>query len=41
MGFGKYKGTPIKDIDSGYVSWYRRQADTDPYYLKAFKMAGF
>ena len=41
MGFGKYKGLPIKDLDRGYVSWYRRQADTDPYYLEAFKRAGF
>lgn len=42
MGFGKYKGDPIdRTLDPGYVRWYRAQADTDPYYLEAFKRAGF
>lgn len=41
MGFGKYKGTPIKDMDRGYVRWYRQQSDTDPYYLEAFRRAGY
>ncbi|MCY1482350.1 hypothetical protein D9M68_159040 [compost metagenome] len=41
MGFGKHKGTAIKEIDAGYVRWYRGQAETDPYYLEAFKRAGF
>lgn len=43
MGFGKHKGTPIElgQLDRGYVQWYRRQSDTDPYYLKAFEKAGF
>jgi exodeoxyribonuclease X len=41
MGFGKHKGTPIADVDPGYVRWYRRQDETDPMYLKAFDMAGF
>ncbi len=42
MGFGKYKGDPIdRTLDPGYVRWYRGQSDTDPYYLEAFKRAGF
>lgn len=41
MGFGKHKGTPIAEVDPGYVRWYRGQADTDPHYLEAFKRAGF
>jgi exodeoxyribonuclease X len=40
MTFGKYKGTPIKDVDKGYVKWYRAQPDTDPYLLIAFSRAG-
>lgn len=41
MGFGKHKGTPIAEVDPGYVRWYRGQADTDHWYLEAFKRAGF
>ena len=41
MGFGKHKGTPIGQVDPGYVRWYRSQTETDPYYLAAFKKAGF
>ena len=41
MGFGKHKGAAIKDVDPSYVRWYRGQAETDPYYLEAFKRAGF
>jgi exodeoxyribonuclease X len=43
MGFGKHKGTKIArgQLDAGYVRWYRGQAETDPYYLEAFKRAGF
>lgn len=41
MGFGKHTGLPINQVDSGYVRWYRGQAETDPYYLAAFKLAGF
>lgn len=41
MGFGKHKGTPIGQVDPSYVQWYRRQAETDPFYLEAFKRAGF
>lgn len=41
MGFGKYRGMPVNQVDRGYVSWYRKQADTDPYYLEAFRRAGY
>lgn len=43
MGFGKHKGTPIErgQLDPSYVSWYRRQPETDPYYIEAFKRAGY
>lgn len=41
MGFGKHKGQPISKVDAGYVRWYRSQAETDPFYLEAFKRAGF
>lgn len=41
MGFGKHKGTPIAQVDAGYVRWYRGQAETDPFYLEAFRRAGF
>ena len=43
MGFGKHKGVAIErgQLDPSYVQWYRRQAETDPYYLEAFKRAGF
>ena len=37
MGFGKYKGTPVAEVDSGYMQWYLRQDDVDPYYEKAFR----
>jgi exodeoxyribonuclease X len=40
MSFGKYKGQPIRNVDGGWVAWYRRQEDTDEYLLKAFKLAG-
>lgn len=39
MTFGKHKGKPISDVDRGYANWYRRQEDTDPYLLEAFKRA--
>jgi exodeoxyribonuclease X len=41
MGFGKHKGEPIRSVPRSYISWYRSQAETDPYYLTAFKNAGF
>lgn len=36
MAFGKYKGWLIADVPSDYISWCLRQADTDPYLVKAF-----
>lgn len=41
IGFGKHKGTPIGQVPRDYVKWYRGTADTDPYLLKAFELAGF
>jgi exodeoxyribonuclease X len=41
MRFGKHIGTPISQVPSGYVRWYRGSEDQDPYYLEAFKRAGF
>lgn len=40
MAFGKYKGRPVHEVDGGWISWYRRQEDPDPYLLKAFKRIG-
>ena len=40
MTFGKYKGMAIRDVPYGYVTWYRRQEDQDPYLLQAFRLAG-
>ena len=40
MAFGKYKGEPISAVDRGYMNWYRRQPDTDPYVLEAFRRNG-
>lgn len=37
--FGKHKGTLVKDVPSDYRKWYAKQADADPYLLKAFEMA--
>lgn len=31
MPVGKYKGQPIKNLPSDYVSWFLRQSDVDPY----------
>jgi exodeoxyribonuclease X len=33
--FGKHKGKKIQEADYGYVSWYRRQPEPDPYVLMA------
>lgn len=30
IGFGKHKGTKLKDLPNDYVSWLCRQADMDP-----------
>jgi len=40
MSFGKYRGQPVHAVDGGWISWYRRQEDPDPYLLKAFKRLG-
>ncbi len=40
MTFGKFKGEPISAVDRGYANWYRRQTDTDPYVIEAFRRAG-
>ena len=40
MTFGKHKGKLIREVDAGWVAWYRRQEDTDEWLLKAFKLAG-
>lgn len=37
INFGKYKGTLIKDLDPGYISWLLRQDDLDPYLEKALR----
>lgn len=36
--FGKHKGTAVKDLDSGYVSWLLKQPDLDPYLRKAIEV---
>ena len=38
--FGKFYNQPISAADRGYVNWYRRQPDTDPYLLEACRRAG-
>jgi exodeoxyribonuclease X len=35
--FGKFRGMPLEAADRGYVSWYRKQPDTDPYLLRALE----
>lgn len=40
MTFGKHKGQPVSAVDRGYVNWYRKQADCDPYLLEAFRREG-
>ncbi|MEB3753806.1 putative quorum-sensing-regulated virulence factor [Acinetobacter sp. MD2(2019)] len=35
MPFGKYKGTPIKDIPKDYVAWLLKQDELDPNVKKA------
>ena len=41
MRFGKHIGMPINQVPAGYVRWYRGTEDQDPYYIEAFKRAGF
>lgn len=40
MAFGKHKGERIEDVPYDWIKWYASQANTDPYLIKAFKMAG-
>jgi exodeoxyribonuclease X len=40
MSFGKHKGNPVSSVDRGYANWYRKQPDTDPYLLEAFRRNG-
>ena len=37
MTFGKHKGTAIKDIPGDYKQWLLKQADIDPYLVKALR----
>ena len=40
MSFGKYKGRPVAEVDRGWITWYRKQQDKDPYLLEAFERLG-
>ena len=40
MAFGKHKGAKITAVPRDYAQWYKRQIDTDPYLLEAFRRAG-
>jgi exodeoxyribonuclease X len=35
--FGKFKGKAIGEADTGYMNWYLRQEEQDPYYTAALK----
>ena len=35
--FGKWKGTPIKDVPADYKAWLLKQSDVDPYLRKALE----
>lgn len=37
IGFGKHQGLPFNQIPADYKAWYMRQADTDPYVIRAMK----
>ena len=37
IGFGKYKGTPIKELDDGYLKWLVQQEWTRPELLRTIK----
>jgi exodeoxyribonuclease X len=38
--FGKFFGQPIGAADRGYMNWYRKLPDADPYVIKALKRNG-
>lgn len=40
MAFGKFRGQPVTNVDRGYANWYRRQDETDPYVIEAFRRCG-
>ena len=37
MTFGKWKGTPLKDVPYDYVSWLLKQPDLEPYLERALQ----
>ena len=37
--YEKVKTEVSSEVPSSYISWYRKQANQDPYLLKAFEMA--
>ena len=37
IGFGKYKGTPIKDLDEGYCRWLIEQEWTKPELIRTIE----
>ncbi len=37
MPFGKHRGTAIRDLPRDYAAWCMRQADFDPYVMKAIR----
>lgn len=41
MTFGKFKGQHMSQVDEGYRTWYKKEANQDPYILKAFEMYRF
>ena len=41
MAFGKFKGQPIHEVDTGWRNWYRRQPNPDQYLLEAFNRFPF
>jgi uncharacterized protein (DUF3820 family) len=37
LGFGKYKGIPLQDLDEGYVKWLVDQEWCKPELVRTFK----
>ncbi len=40
MPFGMHKGKPIAEVPADYWDWYLRQADVDPYLVRASREGG-
>ncbi|WP_432263562.1 3'-5' exonuclease [Cupriavidus sp. TMH.W2] len=40
MPFGKHQGLPISEVPHSYWDWYLRQADVDPYLVRAYREGG-